>query len=287
MIAVAAALVVFAASPASSSDCADPVPLDRWVAELDRAEAGFASVDAAGFADRLDEASIDLGCVASAVSPPLAARYHALIGLRQYVDGRLDDTRASFAAVRAADPGFALSTAIVPDGHEVHGLLAGAAPSTTGSPIPSPRDGEVVLDGRIATERPLDRPAILQWIDDDGAVELTRYLLPADPLPAYPIAAIASEVPPAEASAPGPSRDRRDRRHRAWVLGVSGLAAAGSGALYGLAAHDAARFGGPLPEDWGRAELVGLQRRTNGLVVASVALGGVAVGAGAGFAVGW
>jgi hypothetical protein len=125
--------------------------------------------------------------------------------------------------------------------------------------------------------RPTYRPAIVQILDEHGRVVHTAYVLPADPLPDYPVAkAVAKGI-----TGKGPG----ERRWGWLVAGGTGVVA--STTLYALAARSAARFAGPLPADFDRDELVALRNETNLLVAGSAVSGGVGAIAFTAFVVRW
>lgn len=275
-----AALVAMAlTSEATGAACAETVPMARLLSQIEAAEQRYASLEAAAFVDAVDLVVLDLPCVEEIVPPPVAARYHVLMGLRWYVQGDEAQSRASFAAARSADPALAVSPSLVPEGHELRGWLQTARADAT-VPVPKPISGALLFDGKPTTERPMERPSILQVADGAEQVSVTCYLLPGDALPTYP-------------ALPDPRLDqRRERprpeRKRGWGwLAAGGAGAVSSLVLYGLAAQEAARFAGPLPDEVGRPELLALRTRTNLLVAGSLLTGGVGAVGIAGFAARW
>ena len=129
----------------------------------------------------------------------------------------------------------------------------------------------MLIDGSVASDRPISWPAFVQWVDENQ-VHFTTYALPGEPLPAYPIF------------------DPKDQPERKAPLGlVVGAAGAGvlSGALYTTAHLHKARYNdtvnNPVPDE----NLDGLRRTTNGLVVASAISATAAVSASVAIVVAW
>lgn len=121
---------------------------------------------------------------------------------------------------------------------------------------PLPRRGHLSFDGQISRARPADRPTVAQ-VDLGGQLR-SAYLAPTDPLPDYPRAA-----PPAA--------------H--WALGGAGVLLGAAAVLcYSLAADEAAALEGELPAETSRSEVLGIQARANGLVIAAAAGGTVGLG---------
>lgn len=250
--------------PALASDCAEDVDPSRWTQHLEQAEAAFSSLDEATFDKEMDLAAIELPCLARPLRPDQAARYHRLVGLRLYVRDEEDAAREAFAAARAIEPMGALPSALLPPGHAARALADSATSPGRTDAVLQPKGGELWFDGVPGTERPADRPTVVQ-LELDGAVATSRYLAPGDAMPPYAAAPLASPVV-----------------RRRLALGVGIGLGVGSAALYGAAAASAAQFEGPLSaEDWDRQEVEGLADRTNRLVYASAAtgaLGGVSIG---------
>jgi len=274
-------MVWWLAASALASDCPAPVAPSELGVVLDAAETGFASLAADVFADRLDEAALLLPCLDGVVAPSLAARWHGLLGLRLYTAGRAGDARASFASARAADPGWGLSEALVPAGHDVRSLV-GDPSAAVGDAMDPPAAGQLFVDGAESEVRPADRPAVVQWLDA-GTIGFTSYSWPGDALPPYP-RALQDTAPTLATHLEMTGGEPRRRRWGFLVAG--GVAAGASAVLYGLGAagqHQALE--GTLTADVDRAELESMQARTNGFVVASGVSAGLAAAGVVTFAV--
>lgn len=256
--------------------CRGEIGLAPLEAGLSSAEVLFKDLEPAAFEQALAELSLSLPCLREAISPPLAARLHILVGLELYGGGMLGEASASFSSARALDPEGELLAALVPAGHELHGSLALAPIEGPRVALSPPAEGQILFDGSPKASRPADRPAIVQILGAQGAVLVTRYLLPGDPMPAYPIA--VEPPPPPAASATLPTGTERRRARGAW-LALASAGAASSAALYGLAGLSASALG--TADDTRLSDgawRLGVQQRTNTLVLSSgitLAIGGV------------
>ena len=263
------ALLAVAASAGSFSEsCPELLPLQRLVEEIDGAERHYMALEASAFSDAVDIVILALPCVGEPVPSTVAARYHVLMGLSWYVRGESAQARASLAAARAADPALSVSTSLIPEGHELSEWVRTAPPGDS-TPVPEALDATLLFDGQQATERPTERPTIVQLVEPSGRTA-TLYLPPEEPMPPYP-----QRAPEAPSGGDPPHA----RKRWGW-LAAGGVGLASSAVLYGLASRSASEFAGPLPSEYGRPELLALKNRTNLLVVGSLAaasVGGVGV----------
>ncbi len=261
---------------AAAAGCPEPVSVAAVTGEIDRAEAAFLAADVEGFHGAVDRALVSLPCLSEVLPVPVAGRFHRVHGLDQYVRGDAVAARLSFAASRSVAPEVGLS-ALLPEGHEA--LLLFAESTTPGATVrlDPPAAGSLWFDGVSGLDRPSDRPTVIQVVGGSGAIDATRYALPGDAVPAYPIAVVVPEEVVEE---------RRGRGARAVWLVVGGLGAVGSGVLYGMASASAAEFQGAVPNTWGPTDLAAQRDRTNRLVLGSAAAGGVAAVGVVGFALG-
>ncbi len=170
--------------PASSADdgCAAPVAAEAWAGALEQAEAAFIDLDRGSFAERMRGLEAALPCLDFATPPPVAARYHRLVGLEQFVLRDEERARLAFAAARATDPLGALPAELLPAGHVARALSESA--STPGETQPLwTRDGvQLYLDGQPGDLRPADRNTLLQ-VERYGQITASVYLRPEDRLP--------------------------------------------------------------------------------------------------------
>lgn len=267
MIALLSMLVVASASEV----CPEAFSLSDWTRDLDRAEDRFAELEVGAFHAAMDAAAVRLPCLAEAVPPSLAARYHRLVGVALYARDDEEGARLAFAASRFVAPDADLEARLLPEGHEARTLFATATTPGERERVPGPAEGALLFDGTPSLERPLDRPTVAQVLGPDGTVRASGYLGVGDAL--LPYTPVAGGV--RGASTPG----QRRRQGARWAgLGVGIAAGAATGLLYGLATASAQRFDDDtFTADYTHADLLAHRRRTNDLVLGSGAAGAVAV----------
>lgn len=222
---------------------------------LDGAEAAW-GVDEAAFSAALDRLGVRLPCLAGVVTPAQAARVHRVEGLAAFLARDMDRAGAAFAAARAADPAGDFPPGLVPDGNPVRRLFDGATAPADDHPLPPPKRGRLILDGAPGERRPEARATLFQLADADTALT-TAWLPPGAPTPAYPARGEGLRLP---------------------LLVTAGVAAAGGGALWALAA----RLEADPPALGSEEDYQALVARNHGLVYGAAGLGLLAVGSGAG-----
>ncbi len=215
MLAVTAALLALAVPTAQAAECAEAATPAQLRDTLKAAEAAWKKADEDGFLLKMEEAVLQLPCVAAPLEPALAARYHRDLGLWLFASQQRERAEDAFAAARRIDPQAPLPEALVPAGHPVRKLFDGSKPDATTAPVPVPAAGQALFDGSPG-ERPTATNTIFQ-IEADGATSITTYLLPDTALPSY-----EEYVPPPQTGLQG------------WHLavGAGALAAASGGLLF-------------------------------------------------------
>ena len=167
---------------AAESVCAARIDPSAWITTLTQAESAFAELNQAGFETLLAAASQDLRCLSAPVSPEVAARYHRLIGLDEFVRRDEERARLAFAAARAVDPLGALPSALLPPGHVARALSESASSPGAVTELWLPHEHTFWFDGVAGTARPADRDTLLQ-VEAEGALTISAHLTPSDPLP--------------------------------------------------------------------------------------------------------
>lgn len=265
------ALLLLLAGTADAA-CARRVPVPEWVAQMEAAEAAYAGLDVDGYGNAMDEAALVLPCLDAPVEPAQAARWHRLQGLRLFLARDRDRAVRAFGAARALDPGYTFPEVLIPAGHPARSDYATMDVSAPRDErVPEPFEGELRFDGTAGVMRPADRPTVAQRLDGGGTVAATAWLEPGEPLFPYE-------------GRPVPAPRRFDPR---FAVGAgAGAAAIGSGVLYLAAARDAARFD-TYDANRSQGELDELRGRANGQVIASTALGALALAGVATLVVVW
>ena len=246
----------------------------------EQAENAYTALDEAGFRAASERLLGLLGCLTEPMPREQLAPVHRAVGLYYAASGDLDRARQAFAAARSIEPGWKFPESLLPAGHPVR-TLYGSLPLEGGTFEPLPVDAvRVRLDGRVATARPTAWPTLIQIYAEDGAVLQSAYLWPGDPLPELPRASVQPAAAPLPAAPPG-------RAGPSWgLLGAAGVAGAGAVVLSSVWIQTAQAAGSDATNPVARDTLAG---RANALGVGTLALGGLAVGAGVGafFVVSW
>lgn len=231
--------------------CTFRVEASRLEVALDDALAAYASLDVAAFRKAMAEVDYMVPCLSEPAPVAVATALHRVRGIGQFVDGRPDDVLASMRAARVLDPDYRFAPEVLPVGFELRTQYEALDPAPGAAwRLARPKGGTLWMDGAPSQERPRDRAVLMQVIEQDGAVQQSRYLVPADPTPVY-------------AGVNG-------RRFVVWSAAAA--TAVGAGALYGAAW---ATRGG-LPDAGSNDELGAIKSQTNALTVGASAL---AVGA--------
>ena len=235
----------------ASAACTFRVEATRLDVALDDAMAAYASLDVGAFRKAMAEVDYMVPCLSEPAPPEVAASLHRVRGIGQFVDGRPDDVLSSMRAARVLAPDYRFEPEVLPLGFELRTQYEAidSAPGATWR-LARPKGGTLWMDGSPSQERPRDRAVLLQVVEEDGTVQQSRYLAPADPTPTY--------------------GGVNGRRFLVWSTATA--TAVGAGALYGAAW---ATRGG-LPDAGSNDELAALKSRTNGLAAGASAL---AVGA--------
>ncbi len=282
LVAGAPAWAVFL-SPRSS--CAAPTSTADVQVALELAEAGYADADLVALEAATARASDALPCVVEPVSRSLAARYHRIMGMQAFVEGREDDAERAFAAARSIEPAYTFPPEVVPAGNPIldhYVALSVDSPKTL--PVPLPAEGSLSFDGRQTDQQPLSWPSIVQLTDGAGAIAATAWVPPAGDLPAYRPAAVdttattATTVDPVDPGGDSQTRQKTLTRKLPWLAGTAACAAA-TGTLFALSRSAASTYRDP--ETTGEAELDRLRGQANGLLYASAGTAVATVGLGA------
>jgi len=274
---------------AAESSCPELTLGSSLRSAAERAEEAFGATKVTEFQAAIAELDGLVPCLMEPVDPELAALVHRMKGLGAFIERDQDRAREAFAAARVLEPEYAWPETLIPWGHPLLGVyqaleVENAAFETANTPAA----GWVYMDGRPSEPRPLEWPAILQVSDAEGAVQLSAYLWPGDPLPDYGVEAVVELMPstvPSEVQQPvipssvAATSTTVRTGPRGWMLASAGGAAVASGVLYALAARSGDQYWDSATP---YADLEASRSRTNGLVLASAGAAGLALGTGVG-----
>lgn len=242
----------------AAADCTFRTSRDELGVALTAAEAAYVTLDVAEFQRATTDVDFVVPCLDALVSTDLAASLHRIRGLGRFADGDPDGALVALRAARVLQPDYVFPEEVLPPGFELRTLYEELDPTPgEGRKLPKPRGGSLVFDGRDGRFRPDDTDALYQRTDRGGTVVETRVLAPSDPTPSYPGV----------------------RKRQTAFLASAGVTAVGAGVLYGLAWSSRGTLD-DLDASWTEDDLLAVQRRTNSLFGASIAVGALAVGQG-------
>ena len=257
---------------------------DALASALSAASSAYTDADLDGFVASRDAARRALACADEPLSGALIAEVHQLEALDAYLPPRnLERAVQSFHAARTAWTAYTPSESLAPEGNLLREQWTIALEREDDLvPLYPPRGQRLYLDGKAGTVRAVNRPVVLQLVDD-GAVTETVYLPPTALSPAW---SIPGDDP---ADDPLPTTSPDDNR-LVLPLAVSAAGAAAiSGGLWALALSSRGDLyddrGDPadvtLPERY-RTSVEGNRTTINTVGYAAQATTIVAAGLGAG-----
>ncbi|MEQ1565662.1 MAG: hypothetical protein ABMA64_08495 [Myxococcota bacterium] len=238
------------------ADCAFRADTSDLARVLSAAEAAYVTLDPSEFERAMTELDYVVPCLDEPVSPADAAHLHRLRGIGRFVEGDAEGALAALAAARTLEPAYVFPAEVFPPEYELRRLYE-ALPAEAGETarLPRARGGQLLLDGVVSQRRPVERPVVFQWVDEQGAVRGTSYLGPDLPVPSYPGV----------------------RRQRTALLLTGALTAGLAAASYGVAWSAAGSLVPPEP-GWDDADLRSVQRRANTFTGVSLGLSIAAAG---------
>lgn len=270
---------------AFGADCPQSTTSSALEDQLAEARRGLERLDQARFVAATDAIDRLLPCLGEPISRHLAAEVHRTRGIRAVTD-RDPDASRMFAAARTLEPAYKFPSTLIPEGNPVRVEYAAFdLAKGTFETLRPPSEGTLQLDGRSQPFRPNDWPTVAQYLNADGGVVWTSYLMPGTPMPAYPALAEGQTavavnpllVPDPNPPTPVPMVPARQANPKVPLAIAAGTSAVLTGVLYGLAGASEARFKDPTTLD---AELDGLRSRANSLVIVSAFSGTAALGLG-------
>lgn len=263
-------LALLASLAAHAAPCDAPVTPTELAAQADEATLAWATLDEDGFVEAVDAIDGSLPCLDAALSTEQAAAVHRVRGLRHFLDSEPDRASAAFRAAAEADPGYAVSDRVAPQGGKLWRLItdAGSVDGEVGRPLTTEDGTEAWVDGLQGGRRASDRPAIVQL----GRVDQVSWSHLLEPGQAFapPTAAVAA-LPPADdpPSAPPPvAPPSRKGVDPVWI--AAGGSAVASAGLFGASAGLRGRFDATPSRS--------LHSATNGTFMASMGMAAVTGG---------
>ena len=268
-------MIALLLSLAWAGDCLIPSYSTDLTRAVSDAEATFSSLDINAFKAATDQLVVLLPCLVDPVPRNVAAQVHRYLGIRAAGDRDMDSAKLRFASGRALEPSYTFPDSLMAAGHPIRKIYDGIdLVDVVFVTAPPPADGHLRFDGRSTNQRPMSWATLLQRYDGTGKIVQTSYLMPAEPLPQYPIRVgdVQPLIPyddPITEEPPAPTG----------LIIATGAAAVTTGLLYTIAGLSHAKFKNPATPD---ADLDALAGRANGLSVASAITGTATLGLGVG-----
>ncbi len=254
--------------PPLDVDCPGPTHLSDFSAAARAGERAFAQMDLLALGDARRTALQALPCLVDQVTPTVAADFHRMMAMAAFTSADETMVLEEFHAARRLEPGYTVPEAVAPEGHPLTDLYNRAASGVLDDrrldPVIPPFGGFVLVDGAEGGVRIRGLSALLQPHDAEGTLLETRYVLAADPTPAWGPLPLELEA----------------RRRRRIALGASTAGALLLSASLGTAAVVTERqfYNTVVPDQ--DAELTAMQVRTNSMFWASVGAGALAASLG-------
>jgi hypothetical protein len=182
--------------PKRPSRCQDTTAA-RLSSLAGEAVVAFATHDRQAFEDAADAAARALPCVDEVVHPPQAAEFHRLVALRAWYAGDRQAAELAFRASLALEPDFSLPRSLAPQdgGLRMAWDRAREAHRSRSMAVEAPAGARVWIDGRVASERPMDLPSLVQLGTPPDHVGWTGYLGPGGAVPGQRGGSSLSMVP--------------------------------------------------------------------------------------------
>lgn len=293
-------IVLSPAHAGALADCARAFDTGEVLDATATAESAFLSLDRAAFTAARLAMEGRVECSSEILSPTADARIERVEAIGAFLDDRAARVPQALAGLFSAEPGHQIPTSLLPDGHPVRTLIAPAMLLLRDDPglaMPVPTSGWIEVDGTHALVAPTQRSAVLQQIDGQGAVVATHFRWPDED-------GFGWVAPAAPSTAPVGSPDLAARSrgaatpwtHRAPVLGTTAASVVASGVLYAIAANRHREFENSGVMDPGatdaeraeyRAQLEGMQARTNPIAYGCFAAAGLGLALGVVTVVTW
>ncbi len=268
-------------SIALGAECEQRSTLSQIAASLNAAESSYTGMDLPGFNETRDRVLGMLECLGEPLNKADAAAFHRVIALDGYLQSKPERTVAAYRTVLALQPGFALSSNIAMPGNPLHERFEEAARLGPGemTALYPPAGTVLFVDSVMATERPSERPCILQLTAADGTILWTGYLNEGEANPDWTTLdlQLPEDVGPLSGTKIVPTGPNVP------LLASAGGAALLAGGLYGVAYASSKKYDDPdNPDIETPDDLYALRRKTNAMVYTSAGLGALAVALGVG-----
>lgn len=267
------ALVALLALPGvGAADCTPTVPADLR-GPLADGESGVVELEEDAVSDAVARLDAGLRCLTEPLAPVDVAAAHRLHAYGAFVRGDAGDARAAFGAARGADPAWVIPERLAPPGTPLRDLFNTASLDVATESVAIPPGTSLWIDGVRTTERPLERPAVMQLLSSAGRVMESVWLTEDQPMPDW--SRHAEVLAGLSVGQPAPVAHRNPAPW--WIAGGAAILA-GAG-VYSWAVIDHGTYV-DLDNGLDEAGLSSLRARANTKVATSGGLGVVGIGLG-------
>ncbi len=150
---------------------------------LEAALQAYAAQDKQGVLSHMAGAEQELGCLTEPMRPALAARFHMVEGLKLFLTRDNTGAHLAFAAARRTDAGLTLPADIAPPKHSLQTCYTALPLTDLALQQVRTSAHSLLVDGQAALEWPVDWPAVVQGLDERGAVLFSAWVEPGGALP--------------------------------------------------------------------------------------------------------
>lgn len=223
-----------------ASDCGQGRTRADLVSALNAWESAWQAADVSDVQRADDEILAVLRCEVEKVDLSTSASLHLAHGMSRWVAGDSASAAAAFRAAATLMPELGLDPGLVPLGHPMRAAYDAAAAVPARPPLPAwpSEQGKLCVDGSLSYSVPQGRASVAQIVGADGAVSWSGYLtggeLPAD--------APLRRTPPDEDTGGQDGGQKRAGKGGLVLLGGSGVALLGAGALWAASYASEAAF---------------------------------------------
>jgi hypothetical protein len=263
--------------------CPELVSTATLAQYISKADMAFSTMDENEFRTARWTAQRAVNCLGEPVQAGQAAAYYRMEALGSFLDQNHAQTVAFFRSMLSIAPNYMLPDPMAPAGHplRIDFEVAQGSMATPGKPIRRAVDGVIRVDGRVASETPIDRPYLFQHQRDDASIALSTVVGVGVEAPGYPVGRGLQTEKTGRRIASDVTRIPRSATARSYNVPLAATAAmttAVAGISYVVAMRHEARFNDASTP---RSELSGLRKKTNSMVVLSASSVAVAMTTGA------
>ena len=282
MISMVLALLVGVASAQGPDGCTELVSTATLAQHISKADMAFSTMNEEDFRAARWTAQRAIACLGEPVQAGQAAAYYRMEALGSFLDQNHAQTVGFFKSMLHVAPNYMLPEPMAPANHplRIDFEVAQGSIAPAGTPIRRAADGVIRIDGRVASESPVDRPFLFQHQRDDATIARSAVVGIGVELPKYAFGRgvqtektgrrIATETVVAK-------RSPQKLNFNIPLAATAAVSTAVAGIAYVAAMGHEAEFDDP---ETPRRDLPDLRQQTNNLVFISATAASVALTTG-------